>query len=810
MKIYRILFNVFTAINLFGLASLAKKRRCDSISGFARNRITLPFTFTSKASAKSVIARIVVVLISTMFLILPIRIGKSDCGIGGRAGKIYSFVNADIMQMQSDYAPYLMGYGVIGDYYRLESRFPESDDNIGEWRGRFCDIPDSADIDYVIYEATQDELADLREATSTRFKNKEIYYQLEKNTFAQVIKQNGCTDVVDYLLFAKSVEKYCVKGDEWSETPKDVAQMFFWINQGRQQFKNTKSPFLKLRYAYQMVRLAHYAKDYQAVLRIYDDVMPKTEKINSIINYWILAHKAGALKSLGKKAEAAYLFAVVFRYSPSKRRQAFESFSVTTENEWQLCLNYCRDNRERAALYAIRASYDKAHALEDMVSLYNLDPTNEHLEMLLIRETLRLEKVLIGHNVRRQRYAPEVVAKNKQYCALFRDYVKKIADAKAVKNVALWRTTEGYLTLLVGNWRESLRTFQKARTIVNNDVLEEQLNAFELAARIIGLQGTDEGMDSEIAALRKTDAYLSDPDFDNLFQEKMGSIYKANGNTGIAFLCDYQLPHLEKNPKLDLINNLIALCQKPTKSLFERELLMSGGNKTIESQLWNIKGRYHLARFEMEAANEAFKNVPEAEQGKKYTPFVDKIKDCVNCVQSDTVLVTRAEFAQKMLDLEYQARMNMSNSSDAFFKLGLGYYNMTYFGNSSGLADYYRSGISWRYLNSGNNAYPLSNFPLGNAEMTDVSLALQYFEKARQLTQDRELQARCAFWCAKCEQNMFFTDKMSDYNVGGKNVPSVPRQYRRYFKLLNEYYADTQFYKQAQTECKYFQFYKVK
>lgn len=753
---------------------------------------------------------LLIVSISTVFLILPIKTALSDCGIGGRANKTYSFVHADIMQMQSDYAPYLMGYGVIGNYYSLEKRDPEYDDNIAEWRGRFCNIPDSMDIDYVIYEAGVDELADLREATTPRFSKKDVFYQLEKNTFAQVIKENGCTDVVDYLIFAKGCEKYCVKGEEWSENPKDIAQMFFWINRGRQEFKNTKSYFLKLRYAYQIIRLAHYAKDYPAVLRIYDDVMPKTEKINSIINYWILAHKAGALKALNKRAEAAYLFAVVFRYCPSKRRQAFESFSITTESEWQLCLNYCKDNRERAALYAIRASYDKAHALEDMVSLYNLDPTNEHLEMLLIRETLRLEKILIAHKIRRERYAPEVVAKNKVYCTLLRDFVKKVADARAVKNVALWRITEGYLTLLIGNWQEALRTFQQARPLVHDDILKEQLDAFELAARIIGLQGVDEGMDAEITELRKSDAYLSDSDFEDLFHEKVGNMYMAQGNPGIAFLCDYSLPDLEKNPKLDLINNLITLSQKPNKTLFERELLMYGGNKTIESQLWNIKGRYHLSRFEMESANEAFKNVPEPERGKKYMPFLDRLKDCINCAQSDTIFVNRAEFTQRMLDLEYQARINLSNASEAFYKLGLGYYNMTYFGNSSGLADYYRSGQSWRYLNSGNTVYPLSNVPLGNVELTDVSLAMQYFEKARQLTPDREWQARCAFWIAKCEQNLFFTDTNSRYNLGGKNIPNLPPQYTRYFKLLKDHYSDTRFYKQAQTECKYFQFYSMK
>ena len=346
-------------------------------------------------------------LATLFFIILPIRTVMSDCGISLRN---YSFVHTDIMESQSDYAPYLMGYGILSNYLMLEKREPQIDDNIGEWRGRFCNMPDSSDIDKIIYDTGIDELADLRETTN-RYSKKDVFYQLQDNTFAQVIKENGCTDVVDYLIFAKNCEKYCVKGEEWSEKPKDVAQMFFWINTGRQQFKNTKSYFLKLRYAYQIIRLAHYAKDYKAVIDIYNDVMPKTDKINSIINYWILGHKAGALKALGKRAEAAYLFAVVFRYCPSKRRQAFESFDIKTDLEWRQCLNFCRDDRERGALYAIRASYDKAKAFEDMKELYRLDPQNEHLEMLLIRETLRLEKVLLGSSFRKQSYSDDIIKK---------------------------------------------------------------------------------------------------------------------------------------------------------------------------------------------------------------------------------------------------------------------------------------------------------------------------------------------------------------------------------------------------------------
>ena len=766
-----------------------------------KNWKILPIVFNKKLFVAALLATL-------FFIIVPIRTVMSDCGI---SLKNYSFVHTDIMESQSDYAPYLMGYGILSNYLMLEKREPEIEDNIGEWRGRFCDIPDSADIDKILYDTDIDELADLRETTN-RYSKKDVFYQLQDNTFAQVIKENGCTEVVDYLIFAKNCEKYCVKGEEWSEKPKDVAQMFFWINTGRQQFKNTKSYFLKLRYAYQIIRLAHYAKDYKAVIDIYNDVMPKTDKINSIINYWILGHKAGALKALGKRAEAAYLFAVVFRYCPSKRRQAFESFDIKTDLEWRQCLNLCRDDRERGALYAIRASYDKAKAFEDMKELYRLDPKNEHLEMLLIRETLRLEKVLLGSSFRKQNYSTDIIKKNTAYCVEFQNFVRKVANENLVKNPALWRTTEGYLSFLLGDWFEAKNTFAQARKIAKNNILIEQIDAFDLATRIVGLQVSDVANDSIMNLIRNHNAYLSDTDFEELFHDKVASIYRKTGHPGIAYLTDYSIRDLEKNPHLTELDDLIALCRKPLKTQYELELVTLNGKKTIETMLWNVKARYHLSRFEMEAANECFKRIPDNERGKKYTPFLDKINDCVGCNSTDSVLYNRAEFTQQMLYLEYQIRISSPGIAvdTNYYKLGLGYYNMTYFGNSSGIADYYRSGKSWGNINSGKNVFSLTGFPMGNYEVTDVSLALEYFEKARQLTQNRELQARCAFWSAKCEQILFFLSKDNHYTFNNQIAPTVPPQYHRYFKLLKEYYSDTQFYKQAATECKYFQFYTTK
>ncbi len=768
-------------------------------------------TFTNPHLIKKILKPLSITTLLLAFLIVPMPTAKSDCGtLGNRAAMPISFVHLDLLAWQSDYAPYLMGYHVIENYYNMSRRDAQENDNIGEWRGRFCDITDSSDVDKILFDTDVEELADLREAASHKGRN--VEYILKDNTFAQVLQQNRCVETIDYLIYAKTCEPFCVKGDKWSATKPLNADMSGLIARGNTEFRRTKSPFLRMRYFYQMLRLAHYAKDYLQVLRIWDEFLPKIQRTQTIMNYWALAHKAGALHALGRRSEAAYLFAVVFRYCPSKRKQAFESFDIKSDIEWQECLNLCKNGQERAALYAIRASYNNARALEDMNELYKLDPKNEHLDMLLIRETLRLEKIVFSNDFRRGRLDPKTVKKTLDYLARLRQFVGGVANQGLVRKPALWRTTEGYLTLLGGDVRGSILTLYQAQKLTPKDdiLLLEQIDNYTLAARIIGLQTNDVQLDSVLTTLRNSNAYASDEDFEKLLYEKLGVLYRQRRENGAAFLCEYSIGELEKNPSLGVLEDLIALARKPNKTAFEHELTTRGDSTTIESDVWDLKGRFHLAHYQFEAAADAFSHTDPRRQPKQYSPFSDNLKDCVRCVRSDTVgLVNRQVFTRTMLDLEFSSKAALDKAAPFYYKLGLGYYNMTFFGNSSGLADAYRSGKSWERINQGKNVFPLKNNPFGNMEVLDCAVAMNYFEKARQLwwNSDREMSARAAFWAAKCQQNLFFISAENRYKTGSRLMPDLPPQYKSYFELLKTHYGDTKFFGQARTECKYFDFY---
>ncbi len=776
------------------------------------------------------------IFFAAFLFLLPARITKSDCGIGGRASKNYSFIHTDIIPYSTDYTPYLIGYGIIDNYLSMKRTDDKNtgDENVNEWRGRLCDFAKPEDVASVIYKASINDLADLRNAMTA--KDKDIIYALRDNTFAETLRKNGCTETIDYLIYAKECEKHCISSvGQWSvvnnnstiktntqlpksEKPsphlqrKDQAEMVRLINDGRRAFRDCKAPFLKLRYTYQMMRLAHYLKDYNVVIELYDELTPKLVKINSVINYWVLAHRAGALKSLGHRAEAAYLFAVVFQYSASKRQQAFISFDVRTEQEWQDCLKLCRDNKERAAVYAIRAGSDKAHALDDMKSLYALDPKSDFLDMLLVRETLRLEKILLGYDFRRQRYNTETLNASLNYLNRFLQFVHQVAEEKKTDLPALWKTTEGYLYLLAGDREQGINVLTKARKMTRDVALLQQIDAFAMVAQIGNINSTDDTIHDVLHGIEISTPFKSNPPaFTNYFYERMGALYRRKGQTGAAFLSEFTLRDLQLNPQEEIIDSLIVLCNKLVKTEYERSLVVKNDTGSIANNLWDMKGRMHLSRFQFDAAAESFSRipVPERDTVTKFSPFNDNLKDCVNCgTHGDEY--DRYQFALYMSELERSAKLGgTSDPATVFYLLGLGYYNMTFFGNSSGLADFKRNASTWKYLKTGKNVFSEKNCPYGNIEMLNMSMALNAFEQARLLSfrKNPNLSARCAFWCAKCDQNLFYMSPDNNYTVGSQLIPVLPPSYRRYFKLIRENYFNTPFFQKARTECRYFDMY---
>lgn len=740
------------------------------------------------------------------FFTAPHPVSKG-CGPIDYSFKGYSFISPFIAGQPIDSSPLLPEFATMAQYFEGVDNVQEKD-NITEWWERFCEYPEKEDMAYIIYKASVYELIRLRD--NLYDKEAILDYRLVDNTFAHYLKNHKCTETLDYLIFAKKCEEHCLPLPLWENKERNVEVMHRLANEGLEAFRRTKSYYIKLRYAYQIVRLAHYAKDYELAIELYDFCRPKTDNKPSIIDYWLMGHKAGALMALGDNVEASYLYSLIFENCPSKHESAYRSFRINTDAEWQACLNKCKDDRERATLYAVRAGAKDSRALEEMTAIYELDPTNRHLEALLIREMKKLEKNLLGlgfndHRAQNRRYHGIPKEWAGQYVIDMQAFARKLLEEGLVQNPSLWKIAEGYLEVLAGDYYQASRTFAEAKTITQKRELKQQLEVFELALQISSFQATTDSVENKAAQIIRTnDWFRIYPDFPDFLYDKMGVLYENSNNPGKAFLCRYSIKDLKPNPDRDILDDLIQICQKPNRNRMEIELVGVEAENTILRDLLDIRAARYLSQYQLEAAVETYKEMDREywDDYGLFNPFVDRLNDCVHCPLPDSVQVfNRGEIVERLIDLEYRAKTEPENSAQLYYQVGLAFYNMSYFSYAWKVNDYYRSGASLlRYRLQDGGSLDVVNtpfYPLGNREVFDCSQALYFFNRARLDTKDPELAAKATFMAAKCERNDYYVNRFN---------PGVERTYR-YFDVLRDKYSQTQYYDRVVRECKTFSAY---
>jgi hypothetical protein len=369
-------------------------------------------------------------------------------------------------------------------------------------------------------------------------------------------------------------------------------------------------------------------------------------------------------------------------------------------------------------------------------------------------------------------------------------------------NQALWVLGQGYLEFLAGDTYAARKSFLQAKDITDDPVLDEQIEALNLANQISAFQFPSEEVD-ELAAEAKLDNPLFSryPSFPDFLEDKMSWLYEKFKRPGKAFLVRHDMAQLKANPKPELLDDLQQLATQTDLTRYERDLLRKTKGADLQNDLIDLKATQFFNEGNIAAALETYKQMDRTNWDAYglYSPFVERFVECVHCRPRDTSgIINKGQLFEKLLDLEYQALANREQGGRYFYQLGLAYYNMSYFGHAWRIRDYFRSGSSLKRAKSARDPdlVPDPRFPFGNREYFDCSKALEYFELARRTSPDPELSAKAVFMAARCEQNAYFAKR-------------APRTYQ-YFDVLNRYYFNTRFYRIIVQECKYFQTYAAK
>lgn len=762
-----------------------------------------------------------------LLALLPAHRARPDlpptggCDPQARTFTGYTFLLPDIVNKDAAYAPFFTTWD---DYYErfYFNQDLQRRDNIAEWIERFCDIPKPEDVEYVVYRASETELLALRDVAIVRGESEMLPFSMLGNSFAAVLAYNGCTEAIDYLVFAKQCEPHVVpQGDGWRRAERDKELMLSLIEEGKVRFLQTKSHFFRQRYAYQIVRLAHYTGQWQETVNLYNYLSPKFDrKKNSIVYYWTLGHLAGALQQLGKTSEAAYRYALVFRHCPSKRIPAFRSFRLRDEADWNATLRLCQNNSERATLYLLRAATSRTFLVEDMETIYRLDPENPHLELMLVGLVQQLERTLLRTPVTERKYTAkrrveQREAAGKRLIALQR-LTRRVAKDGSTPNPKLWQAVTGYLELLANDRYAALKTFERVRKNLDrskyDNTLARQLDVWDLLRQILELDGSTATADQDQFRIRSYKIFKTVPSFEPFLQDFLAERYAESAHPGKALLAAYKPNAILYNPSPDVLDDLLNVARSDNPALLERAMQIDTNPNQIIARLLEIKGAYLFGMGQPEAALSVLRQIPASEDARmpRFSPFKEVFDEKINRPITDTLLLTRREILEKLLDYEFKAKAAVAMKDPVgswyYYLVGLGYYNMSYFGYAWDAMDFYRSGHNWNRLAQG-PIFPLLHSPSGNRENIDVSLALSYFEKALAEARNPELAARAAFMAARCQQKQWFCHPDCTYRPGSRFVPVLPENYSGYYARLRRY-QNSEFYQQIVQECKWLAYYQ--
>ncbi len=729
----------------------------------------------------------------TLLLVVPIRM--TDACVFVPEDYAYSFISPALIDTQSIYSPYALSFDNFE--FSFLKKEHQVEDNIQEWIERYCDLPLREDVFQILYKTPISELEEWKAATINP--NLLLPLNLRNNTFAEINQKSGCTEVVDYLIFAKACEPHVVAdSDLWNPKNKDLDTIHDLMKEGGKLFKQTDSHFIRLRIAYQVIRLAHYTKQYKKVLELKDYFLPKIDKINSIINWWILGHVAGSELRLKQEAKAAYHFAQVFQNAPSKRTSAFRSFIIKNDSQWGEAIILCQTNEEKANLYAIRAAQGRSQLLPEMNAIYRLSPQHAALVPLVIKAIKQMEGIFLGEEFSRKPPNKEQKERLKRLI-FFLD--KAIAEGK-VNHPSVWQIAKGYGLILQGNWPEAELIFDAIQT--NDPKLSAQVKAFQILTKINSFQHADTETESNIYNLMMDDeTFKRTPALQRFSRQRLAYLYSLDTLEGKAMLMKYGKEDLRMVHDISVLDNLIDVTEKEMPTRLEKLLTTKKDGTSIRSEVLEIKATLLLAQGRVESAKEVYSLVPRAERSEeKFSPFVEDYRDCVFCPVTDTTAYTKAEVIDKLIELDYRARADIDNGPEYFYLLGNAWYNMSYFGSAWKMTDYFRSGSNWHY--SSNDIYPYYQSPFGNKENHNLSKSKMYFSKALELSKDLELQARAAFMLARIDQKEWLLSENATYSGYKNNIPKLPYDRMIYYNLLIKEYQNTKFYAEIIEECKFF------
>ncbi|MEZ0483373.1 hypothetical protein [Fibrella aquatica] len=273
---------------------------------------------------------------------------------------------------------------------------------------------------------------------------------------------------------------------------------------------------------------------------------------------------------------------------------------------------------------------------------------------------------------------------------------------------------------------------------------------------------------------------------------------------------------LEDSASLLTAQNLAHYVVNPIAEFDERLVKLAGVDADYAYQL---VGRRAMLAGNYEVAANAFAKVkPAVWQGEATRLYfaIDPFSVNMPGEGKPRNPYTPVQFAQRMQERQRTALASAVKTKEeraqAWYDLGCGAYNLTYYGNAWIMAHRFRStGEPYTYRYKASETAQLDQF--NNDPYYSPKQAQGYFMQAAKETTNPELAAKATYMAARCEANGLQTRRLveaaktggyvadDDAAFNNKMQQIAAAEYDTHFKIYQTRYRQTQFAQQMQTRC---------
>jgi hypothetical protein len=726
-----------------------------------------------------------------------------------------------------------------------------ADENIRTWKERSDKNIDDSDISNFLYSYSVKDVEHIydhirKDYTLTVPKN------VAQNKFTRWLIHNNKHEQALYLVFAKQCEPYTKpKESYWDEKKnelayvnRDSAAMQELVHEGIKRFSDTKDEDLKMRYAYQTIRMAFYSGENPQTLMLCNDMLPAGSK--HYLYYRCMAMKAGVLFRTNKQNEAAYLYSLVFDSSDEQKTNAMLSFNRACKGNATNVIQYCKSDHERAVVYLMTGMFEGGNTYgsdgsatdsaavaaatglpkinKAIKAAYAYDPKVAGLDVMMTRSINSIEEEQLNEFNNANRKSNAGVNELNQFA-------QKVAEENKNGNKAFWLLASSYLYLLDGNMTGCKTMLDKAQASAMTDIEKKEHYIITTLYTIGKNRSLNAQAESELLPMLQQLETAAQNDkrykvfFGNIMNNILRNIYLQQKDVNKALLC-FSKHHVTWSGETgvsyygtglgsDMGNTLDAMTQeelhklatypqRSTNTPYEKWL--SGNSVYTGNSMNDLEGTRLIATMNFGKAIELLKNIPQPELDNTLLPdmFVSHITEESKWNKSDSGMrYNKLTFALRMKELQDKLAKDPADGRSAY-QYANGLYSMSAYGKGVLASCDYMSTSDYR-------KYYLCNarkkLPAAKAEIYAVQTPERYYMQAYNNSTDPEVKARCLFMAAKCwqkncpvvnEEEYFFGDESAYYKNSMKNP---------YFKQLKSGFSRTIFYRKAKSTCSYLQDY---